>query len=496
MTYFGERVMSIEGGEMTMVAVNPRTGEADYRFTAARHHEVAEAAAALRAAQPAWLALGVQGRAATLLRWADAIAARRQDIVAALAQDTGRWLLSETEVDGAVRNLRRWAALAPEMLGPDMRGPEQASSLIPTVRYQNQSVPYVLSGFISPWNFPVTLSLIDAVPALAAGSAALIKPSEITPRFVAPLLETLDAVPELKAVLAFVLGDGSVGQALIEQVDLVCFTGSVATGRKVAEAAARRFIPASLELGGKDPVIILETANLDQAVDAVLRGGLSNSGQACLSIERVYVQRPIHDAFLTKLAEKTSALSLNWPDIHAGHLGPLIHAPQADIIDRQIKDAVAKGARIVSGGQIQTHGGGRWCPATVIADVTHDMEVMREETFGPVLPVMAFDTVDEAVALANDTTFGLSGAVIAGTVAEALPVAERINAGGLSVNDCALTIMTYEPEKNSFGLSGMGGSRMGPASINRFLRRKALIMQTGVPASLDVLEESRAAARA
>ncbi|MFC5371252.1 aldehyde dehydrogenase family protein [Brevundimonas faecalis] len=481
---------------MKMAAVNPRTGERDYEFAAASAQDVADVAAALRRAQPEWLALGVQGRVAALSRWADAVAAHRLPIIAALAQDTGRWFLSETEVDGAVRNLRRWAALAPEMLGDDMRGPEKASALIPTVRYQNQSVPYPLSGFISPWNFPVTLSLIDAVPALAAGSAALIKPSEVTPRFVAPLLETLEAVPELKSVLAFVLGDSAVGQALIDQVDLVCFTGSVATGRKVAEAAARRFIPASLELGGKDPVVILESADLEQAVDAVLRGGLSNSGQACLSIERVYVQRAIHDAFLDKLADKASRLTLNWPDIHSGHLGPLIHAPQADIIERQLKDAVAKGARVLTGGEIRTDGGGRWCPATVLADVTHDMEIMREETFGPVLPVMAFDTADEAVALANDTTFGLSGAVIAGTVEEALPVAERINAGGLSVNDCALTILTYEPEKNSFGLSGMGGSRMGPASINRFLRRKALIMQSGVPAPLDVLEESRAPSRA
>lgn len=487
--------MTVSDGATRMSATNPRTGEVDYEFTAATLDEVAHKARELRRAQPAWLAMGLKARTEALLKWADAIEANRIEIITALSKDTGRWFLSETEVDGAARNMRRWAALAPEQLGEDLHGPVQNSKLINTVKYQNQSVPYVLSGFISPWNFPVTLSLIDAVPALAAGSAVLIKPSEVTPRFVEPLLKTLDAVPELKAVVGFVLGDGSIGQALIEQVDLVCFTGSVATGRKVAEAAARRFIPASLELGGKDPVIILEGANLDNAVDSVLRGGLSNSGQACLSIERVYVQRSIHDEFLSKLGAKAGAMTLNWPDIHQGNLGPLIHAPQADIIDRQIKDAVAKGARIITGGEIQTHGGGRWCPPTVLADVNHDMEIMREETFGPVLPVMAFDTVEEAVQLANDTTFGLSGAVIAGSLEAAIPVAEQINAGGLSINDCALTILTYEPEKNSFGLSGMGGSRMGPASINRFIRRKALIMQSGTPAPLDVLEESRAPSR-
>lgn len=488
-------MMTVVDGAVQMTATNPRTGQADYVFTPAALAEVEQTAQRLRQAQPAWLAQGLAARIKALLAWADAIEAQRLDIITALSQDTGRWFLSETEVDGAVRNLRRWAALAPEMLGEDLHGPVLDSQLISTVKYQNQAVPYGLSGFISPWNFPVTLSLIDAVPALAAGSAALIKPSEITPRFVEPLLKTLDAVPELKSVVGFVLGDGTIGQALIEQVDLVCFTGSVATGRKVAEAAARRFIPASLELGGKDPVIILETANLDQAVDSVLRGGLSNSGQACLSIERVYVQRSVHDVFLAKLGEKAGALSLNWPDIHQGNIGPLIHAPQADIIGHQIEDALTKGARIITGGEILNHGGGRWCPPTVLADVTHDMDIMREETFGPVLPVMAFDTVEEAIALANDTSFGLSGAVIAGSSEEAIPVAEKINAGGLSINDCALTILTYEPEKNSFGLSGMGGSRMGPASINRFIRRKALIMQSGAPASLDILEESRAPSR-
>lgn len=487
--------MTVLDGAAQMTAINPRTGQADYVFAPATLDEVAQKAADLRSAQPAWLSSGLKARTEALLKWADAIEANRLDVITALSIDTGRWFLSETEVDGAVRNLRRWAALAPKMLGEDLHGPVLGSNLISSVKYQNQAVPYALSGFISPWNFPVTLSLIDAVPALAAGSAVLIKPSEVTPRFVAPLLKTLEAVPELKAVVGFVLGDGSIGQALIEQVDLVCFTGSVATGRKVAEAAARRFIPASLELGGKDPVIILETADLDQAVDSVLRGGLSNSGQACLSIERVYVQSSVHDAFLSKLGDKAGKLSLNWPDMHQGNLGPLIHAPQANLIEGQIKDAVAKGARIITGGEIQTHGGGRWCPPTVLADVTHDMEIMREETFGPVLPVMAFNTIDEAIALANDTSFGLSGSVIAGTLEEAVPIAEQINAGGLSVNDCALTIVTYEPEKNSFGLSGMGGSRMGPTSINRFIRRKALIMQSGTPVPLDILEESRAPSR-
>ena len=472
-------------------ARNPRSGKLDFHFAPAGAANVAAVVADLRAAQPGWAGLSTSARAAVLERWADAIEAARLPIIEALAADTGRWMLSEREVDGATKNLRRWARMAPEILGERLETEAKPSMLIETVRYQNQFVPYPVAGFISPWNFPVTLSLIDAVPALMAGCAVIIKPSEVTSRFVAPLLSTLKDVPELASVVRFVLGDGVTGAALIEAVDLICFTGSVPTGRKVAEAAARRFIPAFLELGGKDPVIVMASADIERATDAVLRGSVLNSGQVCLSIERVYVDRAIYDVFVLRLADKARAVTLNVQDIHQGDIGPMIFARQADVVAAHLADAVAKGARIVCGGEM-VRAGGVWCPPTVLTGVTHEMALMREESFGPLIPVMAFDTLDEAVWLANDTSFGLSGAVIAGSVEEALPVALRINAGGISVNDCGLTYMTYEPEKTSFGLSGLGGSRMGPASVHRFLRKKALIMQTGVPQPIDAFSEAHA----
>jgi acyl-CoA reductase-like NAD-dependent aldehyde dehydrogenase len=373
-----------------------------------------------------------------------------------------------------------------------LEAPVHDSRIVPSVRYQNQYVPYVLCGFISPWNFPVTLSLIDAAPALMAGSAVLIKPSEVTPRFAEPLIRAIAAVPELAAVCGIVLGDGETGAALVDSVDLICFTGSVPTGRKVGEAAARRFIPAFLELGGKDPVIVLEGADIEAAADAVLRGALANSGQACLSIERVYVQRPIFTYFLERLVAKAQTVGLNWPDIDRGHLGPIIFPRQAETLRRHLEDARARGAKIHTGGEIEHHGG-LWMGATIVSDVTHDMALMREESFGPVIPVMAFDDVEEAIALANDTEYGLSGAVFASSIEAARLVAERMNAGGVSLNDCALTIVTYEPEKTSFGYSGLGGSRMGPGSIYRFVRKKALIMQSGRPAGLEVIAEAEAA---
>jgi len=462
---------------MTISVRNPRTGRVDYEFEPASRDEVTAKAKRLRENQADWYALGFDGRAEALVAWSNTIENHKDKIIDALAVDTGRYYLSKREVEGAVANIRRWAKNAPGLL----KTQEKDSQLIASVSYDNQYVPYQLSGFISPWNFPVTLSLIDAAPALAAGSTALIKPSEVTPRFAEYLLETIRSTPEIAGVVDLVLGDGAVGAALIDEVDLICFTGSIATGRKVASAAAANFIPAFLELGGKDPVIVLKDADIDKATDSVLRGSIMNAGQVCLSIERIYVHEDIHDAFVETLVRKAKDIELNTPDIHQGQIGPLIFDRQADVIAAHIADAKAKGAEIVYGGEIEDHGGGKWVRPTVLTHVTHDMDIMCEETFGPIMPVMAFQSVDEAVTLANDTSFGLSASVIGADVAQARAVAERVNAGGLSINDCGLTFQTYEPEKTSFNMSGLGGSRMGPGSIYRFMRKKALIMQHGEP---------------
>jgi len=459
---------------------NPRTGRADYSFQPLTEAELATRCAELRRAQPAWWQSGMAQRIAVLRRWADAIEAQHDAITAALAIDTGRTAIAAGEVRSASRNIRRWCDYGPTLIAT----PVHESGIMPTLRYSHQLVPYPLVGAISPWNFPVALSLIDSVPALLAGCAVFVKPSEVTPRFVAPLQRTVAAVPELARVFAIEAGDGATGAALIRQVDAVCFTGSVATGRKVAVAAAERFIPAFLELGGKDPAIILPSANLEDAADAILRGSVVATGQVCLALERAYVHESQHDAFVDLLVRKARQVQLNYPDIDRGDLGPLIFDRQADLIDAHLDDAVARGATIACGGKTENLGGGRYCRATVVTDVDHTMKLMTDETFGPVIPVMRYRTVDEAVALANDSEFGLSAAVFAGTLDEARAVAERINAGGLSLNDAALTRETYEAEKNSFGYSGMGGSRMGAAGLLRFYRKKALLMQTGKPAAL------------
>jgi len=330
--------------------------------------------------------------------------------------------------------------------------------------------------------------MIDTIPALLAGCSVLIKPSEVTPRFAEPFRNAITDAG-LEDVLAIALGDGATGAALINVADAICFTGSVNTGRKVAMGCASRMIPAFLELGGKDPLVILDTADLEKATDAALRGCVLSSGQACQSIERVYVQNSLYKPFIQKLTEKAQGVRLNWPKIDEGEIGPIIFEKQAEILTSHINDAIAKGATCITGGTIQNHGGGLWLSPTLLINVTHEMKVMREETCGPVLPVMAFDTIEEAITLANDTDYGLSAAVIAGSLEEAEAVGREIDAGAISLNDAALTSIFHEAEKHSFKLSGLGGSRMGPAGFQRFLRRKALIANTAAPAPINAFAE-------
>lgn len=465
---------------------NPRTGEFDYEITPASRDDIAREAARLRKAQPAWRALGARGRADVLARWADAVEANAAAIVERLSIDTGRIAIAKIEVMGVVGTMRRWAARAPDVIA--RLAADDVSSATPNVRLHSRCVPYQLFGAIAPWNFPLLLGLIDAIPALAAGCAALIKPSEVTPRFIPALRQTIEAVPELAAVVALVEGDAETGCAIVDHVDYVCFTGSVATGRKVAEAAARAFIPANLELGGKDPMIVLASADPVHAAQVALRASVAANGQACQSIERVYVDRRIAEPFLRALVEAAKAARLNYPDIRQGEIGPFIFAPQADKVAEQIADAVAKGAKVLAGGTVETLGGGKYLRPTVLADVTPDMAVVRDETFGPVIPVMIFDDVADAVAQANDSIYGLSAAVI-GDPDEAMRVAEELEAGAVSINDGSLTAGVWDAENSSFKQSGMGPSRMGDAGVARFFRTQALIRQTGAPAPLAAYAE-------
>ena len=468
-----------------MKAINPRTGQEDYEFAVSSRSDIAAEAARLRAAQTGWEAMGPEQRAAILNRFADAVEAAAPQIAAALTIDTGRGAVSWIEVDGCARNIRRWATRGPDLFAGLDRGPK--ASATPGIEIVTEYSAYPLFGAIAPWNFPLILSHIDAVPALMAGSAALVKPSEVTPRFVEPMREVLAQVPELP--LAYVMGGPEVGQALIEEVDYVCFTGSTATGRKVAEAAAHQLIPANLELGGKDPMIITANADPERAAGIALRSSIVATGQACQSIERIYVAREIAEPFLAALVENARQVEITHPDPAQGHIGPFIFPAQADKVQAQIDEAVAKGAKVLAGGQVETLDGGKFLRPTVIADVAPDMAVLREGTFGPVIPVTIFDDIDTAVAQANDTQYGLSAAVLAGSLDEAAAIGARLEAGAISLQDGALTSMVSDATNESRKASGLGPSRMGDSGMLRFLRPQAMIRQTGAAMTIAAYAE-------
>jgi succinate-semialdehyde dehydrogenase / glutarate-semialdehyde dehydrogenase len=468
----------------TVAVRNPRTGSIDLHLAVATAEEVAIKAARLRENQKPWAAMGLAARTVVMARWLAEVKKRAAAIAEADAADTGGCHTSYLQGFITMGNIAGWIEDAAAAL--DKASYRGISRAMPTVEVRTQFAPYPLCGVISPWNAPMMLALLDAVPALFAGCAVLLKPSEITPRFTGPLFESVRAVPDLAAVFDFVTGDAETGKAVIDHADVICFTGSVPTGRRIAVHCAERLIPCYLELGGKDPVIVTETADIARAVTAVLRGAAHANGMVCFSVERIYVAESIHDAFVTLLVEKAKAVRLNCDNPRAGHLHPFTFAPQAAIVQRHLADAVAKGASILSGGNVETHDGGLYMRPTVLTNVTHDMLIMQEETFGPCLPVMKFSGIEEAIALANDSTYGLTAAVIAGSEAEALPIAERINAGSVFLQD---TFLTFAKNRtvgtNSFGFSGVGsGSRTGPEAILRFVRRKALLTQHGEPADI------------
>ncbi len=468
----------------TIPVRNPRTGAVDFNLPVSPVGEVAAKAARLRENQKAWGAMPLAVRIGIMQRFLGEVAKRKDVIAQADAVDTGGCHTSYLQGFITMGNICGWVEDAEAALAK--ASVSGVSKSMPQVDVTTQFVPYPLVSVIGPWNAPMMLVLLDAIPALFAGCAVLIKPSEVTPRWAEPLFDAVAQVPELAGVFDYVQGDGETGQAMIDQSDLVCFTGSVPTGRKIAVQCAQRLIPCYLELGGKDPLIVTEGADLERATTAALRGAVHANGMVCFSVERIYVQDSIHDAFVDLLIEKAEQVRLNSGDPRAGHLHPFTFAPQAKIVAAQLAEARDKGAIVRTGGDVLEINGGLYMRPTVLTGVTHDMAIMRDETFGPCLPIMAFKTVEEAIALANDTEFGLTANVIAGSDDEAMDIGRQINAGSVFMQDTFLTFAKNRTiGSNSFGVSGVGGGlRTGPEAILRYVRRKALLTQHGAPADI------------
>ena len=467
---------------MTQIPVrNPHTGNIDYAFVEPTKGELASKISRLRENQVDWSSLPVRARGEILRQFADGLSRHKDQLTQALCVDTGRWSLSVMEVEAlqAITHSRVSQAI-------DTLQTKRVKSESADVSHLQVFVPYPVVGVISPWNYPLILSFLDAVPALLAGCSVIIKPSEITPRFIDAVNQVLDDTVELRTVVDVVPGTAFTGSNLIDLVDAVNFTGSVETGRQVAARAASQLKPAFLELGGKDPAIVLESADIQRAAHAILHCATVNTGQACFSIERVYVHEALASKFIHLISSLAEEISLNTEDPAQGAIGPIISGKQIQIIDQHLNDAREKKARFLTGGVIEQHGGS-WLRPTVVTDVDHSMLLMRKETFAPIIPIMTFKETSEAVYLANDSEYGLSAAIF-GDLDKSEAVALSLNAGGIYCNDVDLIGSAHESaEKMSFKNSGLGGSRYGPEGITRFTRKQSVVFQHGSAVTIDDL---------
>lgn len=431
----------------------------------------------MRASQTAWQESGINYRIKALHAWKIAIDEHKDELIDALCMDTGRKWETILEVDWIALSIERWSNVSRELFSEITR----KISSIPVLEIEEVLEPYQLVGVISSWNFPLQHSLVDAIPALLAGSAVIIKPSEITPRFIEVIQKTINQIPELLDILHFVEGGGETGAELCKLTDIICFTGSTTTGKKVYQAACENLIPVCLELSGKDAVIVTETADIESASSAILWGSVVNAGQSCSSIERIYVHRNIFHQFLSRLVGKANLLRLAYPNMNSGQIGPIISEKQVSIINHQLDDAFKKGATLKAGSKkCEELGGGFYFRPTILTNVTHDMKIMEEETLGPILPVMAYSTTEEAISFANRTQYGLGGAVFAGTAEEAMEIARKMKCEAVSINDTMLSAVLNDGGRYPFKMSELVGTKTGFSAIKKFMKPKAYIINSRV----------------
>ena len=463
----------------TIPVKNPATGRTVGHVPAMTAVDVAECAQRGRAAQPAWQALGYDGRARIFRRMQRWILDNAERVIETICSETGKSYedaqLAEMAYGAAAFGF--WAKAAPKYLG-DQRI-RSSAPLVIGKRLEVGYQPLGLVGVIGPWNYPLTNSFGDCIPAMAAGNSVLLKPATVTPLTSVLLADGLAECGVPDGVFQCITGHGSVvGDALIDAVDMVMFTGGTETGRRVAIRAAERLIPVSLELGGKDPMIVLADADLERAANHAAYYSMFNCGQTCISIERCYVEAPVYDEFVERVVDKVRAIRQGPP---AGpgsvDVGSMTIADQVKTVERHVRDAEAKGARILTGGH-RGHTGeaGYWFQPTVLADVTHEMDCMREETFGPTLPIMKVTDADQAVRLANDSNYGLSAAIFSRDLKHAKTLARQIQAGAVTINDALVNYTALELPMGGVTPNSGHGHRHGPDGIRKYCRQQSLLI--------------------
>ena len=439
-------------GEARLIETfDPRTGALLAVVPDQSADEVRAAVGRARAAFGAWSALTYKERSAHLLRVRDRMLDRADELVGVICSETGKQRAEavSTELMVVCEMIEWYARNGAQILRSRSVSPGTLAHKKAWKRYE----PLGVIGVISPWNYPFTLSMTPVLTALFAGSTVMLKPSEVTPTVGLAIGELFrdDVWGEIVQV---VTGGGATGEALVRGgVDKVVFTGSVRTGKKVMAAAADTLTPVLLELGGKDPMIVCADADLDRAAKGAVWGSFQNSGQTCMSVERVYVEESVHDRFVEKVVAEASRIR---QDEGGGDIGSMTFAPQLETVQRHLEDATSKGARVLLGGS-RIDRPGLWFEPTVLVDVDHDMVVMTEETFGPVMAIMSVRDPEEGLRLANDSIYGLNSSVWTSDDDLAVSIANRLQAGNVCINDCLI----------SYGVPGLPFGGVKQSGIGR-----------------------------
>jgi len=450
---------------------NPVTGELAGTVNPASPSELASTGARARQAQQKWSRLSFRERAGIIARFHDRIIDRSAQILDAIQLETGKTRRDAfAEVVSVAGTARYYLTHGESILA--FRKKRGAVPFITSSRLEHR--PYGIVGLITPWNYPFLLSMGDALPALLAGNAVILKPSELTPLSAIlgrELMVDSGLDPDL---LGIAHGAGDVGGELIHHVDYIGFTGGSTTGRKVAMAAAERLIPCSLELGGKNPMIVLKGAPLREAAMGLLSGAFSNAGQTCISVERVYVEAPIFEEFSQIVATATKKLKLGWSPSWDLDVGSLIHAAHAEKVLGHIEEAVHGGARVLAGARQRPDLGPAFVEPTVLTRVSHRASISTQETFGPVISMYPVESANEAIVMANDSNYGLNASVWAGRSDEALAVARQIDAGSVGIHSTLMIYNAFDVPMGGMKISGLG-RRHGEHGLLRYTQEQSIV---------------------
>jgi acyl-CoA reductase-like NAD-dependent aldehyde dehydrogenase len=449
----------------TLTIYNPATGQIIDERPADDSLSVAAKAAAARAAQPAWAAAPLRDRLATIARFRAAVVAELDALATTLTREVGKPITqSRNELNGLLPRIDFFLAQTEGAIADEAVFDDGG------MRERIGHVPLGVVANISAWNYPYFVGCNVIVPALLAGNAVLYKPSEFATLSGAHIARLLHAAGVPQGVMHTLVGGGEVGAALLQQrLDGLFFTGSHATGVRIAQALAPRLVKLQLELGGKDPSYVRADADAKVAAESLADGAMYNTGQSCCSVERIYVHESLHDAFVEHFVATVKGFKVGDPLAAGTYIGAITRAPQLAVLDAQVADANAKGATLLTGGH-RLPGPGNWYAPTVFTNVNHAMELMREESFGPIIGIQKVRSDDEAVALMNDTRYGLTAGIYSRDEARARELLALVNAGSVYWNCCDR--VSPRLPWSGYGDSGLGLT-LSTHGIQTFTRPKA-----------------------